>query len=93
VGRRPARGTGRSLYASQQGTPATGTQWGLGAVGVARWRGVPLAEVLERAGLQRGAVDIMPQGLDPDYVTGGVDSSQVRRPLPIEKAMREAILA
>jgi DMSO/TMAO reductase YedYZ molybdopterin-dependent catalytic subunit len=86
-------GNGRSFFASQQGTPAPGTQWGLGAIGVARWRGVPLAEVLERAGLVRGAVDVMPAGLDPDYVTGGVDYGPVRRPLPIAKAFRDAILA
>ncbi|MGZ4168352.1 MAG: sulfite oxidase [Solirubrobacteraceae bacterium] len=86
-------GNGRSFFASQQGTPASGTQWGLGAVGVARWRGVPLAEVLERAGLLRGAVDVMPQGLDGDYVTGGVDYGPVRRSLPVAKALRDAILA
>jgi DMSO/TMAO reductase YedYZ molybdopterin-dependent catalytic subunit len=47
-------GNGRSFFATQQGTPAGGTQWGLGAVGVASWRGVPLAEVLERAGILPG---------------------------------------
>jgi len=86
-------GNGRSFFSSQQGTPASGTQWGLGAIGAARWRGVPLAEVLERAGIVRGAVDVMPAGLDPDYVTGGVDYGAVRRPLPIAKAFRDAILA
>jgi DMSO/TMAO reductase YedYZ molybdopterin-dependent catalytic subunit len=86
-------GNGRSFFASQQGTPASGTQWGLGAIGVGSWRGVPLAEVLERAGLLPGAVDIMPAGLDPDYVTGGVDYGHVRRPLPIAKAFEDAILA
>jgi DMSO/TMAO reductase YedYZ molybdopterin-dependent catalytic subunit len=60
---------------------------------VGNWRGVPLAEVLERAGLQRGAVDIMPAGLDPDYVTGGVDYGPVHRPLPIAKAFENTILA
>ncbi|HTU86991.1 MAG TPA: sulfite oxidase [Solirubrobacteraceae bacterium] len=85
-------GNGRSLFAGQQGTPASGTQWGLGAVGVARWRGVPLAEVLERAGIVREAVDVMPWGLDAPYVTGGVDYGPVRRPLPVAKA-GEAILA
>jgi DMSO/TMAO reductase YedYZ molybdopterin-dependent catalytic subunit len=86
-------GNGRSLFAGQQGTPATGTQWGLGAVGAARWRGVPLAEVLERAGMLPGAVDVMPWGLDSDYVTGGVDYGPVRRPLPVAKALTDAILA
>ena len=41
-----------------------GTQWKLGAIGVARWRGVPLSDVLERAGLRDDAVDVMPEGLD-----------------------------
>ncbi|HTX12906.1 MAG TPA: sulfite oxidase [Solirubrobacteraceae bacterium] len=86
-------GNGRSLFAGQQGTPATGTPWGLGAVGAARWRGVPLAEVLERAGIMPGAVDVMPWGLDADYVTGGVDYGPVRRPLPVAKALGDAILA
>ncbi len=86
-------GNGRSFFASQQGTPASGTQWGLGAVGVARWRGVRLAEVLERSGITRSAIDVMPQGLDPDYVTGGVDYGHVRRPLPVSKAFEDVILA
>jgi DMSO/TMAO reductase YedYZ molybdopterin-dependent catalytic subunit len=86
-------GNGRSLFAAQQGTPAAGTQWGLGAVGVARWTGVPLAAVLERAGIRRDAVDVMPYGLDPTVVSGGVDQGHVRRPLPVAKAWRDALLA
>ncbi|HWD84535.1 MAG TPA: molybdopterin-dependent oxidoreductase [Solirubrobacteraceae bacterium] len=35
----------------------------------------------------------MPQGLDADYVTGGVDYGRVRRPLPVAKALKDAILA
>ena len=46
-------GNGRSFFASQQGTPAPGSQWKLGAIGVARWRGVRLRDVLERAGITR----------------------------------------
>jgi DMSO/TMAO reductase YedYZ molybdopterin-dependent catalytic subunit len=45
-------GNGRSLFAAEQGTPAPGTQWELGGVGVAEWRGVLLSEVLERVGLR-----------------------------------------
>jgi DMSO/TMAO reductase YedYZ molybdopterin-dependent catalytic subunit len=86
-------GNGRSFFASQEGTPAAGTQWGLGAVGVARWTGVPLAAVLERAGLRHDAVDVMPYGLDPTVVTNGVDTGHVRRPLPVAKAWRDALLA
>ena len=86
-------GNGRSLFATQQGTPAAGTQWGLGAIGVARWRGVPLREVLERAGVSRRAVDVMPVGLDAPVVSGGVDYGHVRRPLPVAKALDDALVA
>jgi DMSO/TMAO reductase YedYZ molybdopterin-dependent catalytic subunit len=87
-------GNGRSLFGRQQGTPAPGTGWGLGAVGVARWTGVPLREVLERAGLRHAAVDVMPEGLDdPVQAADGTDQGRVRRPLPIAKALDDALLA
>jgi DMSO/TMAO reductase YedYZ molybdopterin-dependent catalytic subunit len=86
-------GNGRSFFASQQGTPAPGSQWTLGAIGVARWRGVPLSYVLRHAGLDPWrAVDVMPQGLDNTVVTNGVDTGHVRRPLPIAKALHDALL-
>ena len=36
-----------------------------------------------------GAVDVLPGGLDATVVSGGVDLGQVRRPLPIDKALDE----
>jgi DMSO/TMAO reductase YedYZ molybdopterin-dependent catalytic subunit len=86
-------GNGRSFFGLQQNTPAPGTQWGLGAIGVARWRGVPLRAVLERAGLSARAVDVMPSGLDGTVVSGGIDYGHVRRPMPVEKALDDVILA
>ncbi|MFE0019512.1 sulfite oxidase [Amycolatopsis sp. NPDC059021] len=86
-------GNGRSFFTSQQGQRVEGTAWGLGAVGVARWRGVPLGTVLRRAGLTTSAVDILPKGLDREYVTGGVNLGRVRRPLPVRKALRDVLLA
>jgi DMSO/TMAO reductase YedYZ molybdopterin-dependent catalytic subunit len=86
-------GNGRSFYATQQGTPTTGSAWKLGAVGVAQWRGVPLREVLERAGIKPSAVDVMPQGLDSTVVANGEDQGHVRRPLPVAKALDDALLA
>lgn len=86
-------GNGRSFFATQQGQAATGTAWRLGAVGVARWRGVRLATVLRHAGLSAAAVDVMPQGLDPHYVSDGTDLGPVRRPLPVAKALRDVLLA
>jgi DMSO/TMAO reductase YedYZ molybdopterin-dependent catalytic subunit len=86
-------GNGRSFYTTQQNQTVSGTPWLLGAVGVAHWRGVPLATLLERAGLRDSAVDLLPQGLDPDYVTGGVNLGPVRRPLPIRKALKDVLVA
>jgi DMSO/TMAO reductase YedYZ molybdopterin-dependent catalytic subunit len=86
-------GNGRSFFASQQGTPAPGSQWGLGAIGVAKWRGVPLSEVLDRSGITPQAVDVMPYGLDANVVTNGVDYGPVRRPVPVAKALDDALLA
>jgi DMSO/TMAO reductase YedYZ molybdopterin-dependent catalytic subunit len=86
-------GNGRSLFAEQQGTPAAGSAGKLGAIGVARWRGVPLREVLERAGITRRAVDVLPEGLDATVVAGGADQGHVRRPLSVEKALDDALLA
>jgi DMSO/TMAO reductase YedYZ molybdopterin-dependent catalytic subunit len=86
-------GNGRRFFADQQGTPASGTPWRLGAVGAARWRGVPLADLLDRAGLRRSAVDVMPAGLDDPVVSGGVDQGHVRRPLPIAKALDDVLVA
>ncbi|MDX6371963.1 MAG: hypothetical protein QOD98_951 [Nocardioidaceae bacterium] len=86
-------GNGRSFFASQQGTPATGTAWKLGAVGTVVWEGVRLRDVLKQAGLSPEAVSIQATGLDPSYVTGGVDYGPVRRPFPVSKALDDAILA
>src|SRR5712691_1398486 len=41
-----------------------GAQWGLGAVGNAEWTGVPLAALLERAGLEEDACEIVLEGAD-----------------------------
>lgn len=86
-------GNGRSFFATQQGRHAEGTQWRLGGIGVARWRGVPLATILELAGLTGDAVDVLPSGLDPRYVHDGVNLGHVRRPLPVAKALDDVLLA
>jgi DMSO/TMAO reductase YedYZ molybdopterin-dependent catalytic subunit len=86
-------GNGRSFFTTQQNEPVPGTPWLLGAIGVASWRGVPLSTVLDLAGITREAVDVMPYGLDPHYVTGGVDYGPVRRPIPVAKALDDVILA
>jgi DMSO/TMAO reductase YedYZ molybdopterin-dependent catalytic subunit len=86
-------GNGRSFYDTQQATPAAGTQWKLGAVGTVTWEGVRLREVLRRLGISPDAVDVMATGLDPSYVDKGTDYGPVRRPLPVRKALDDAVLA
>lgn len=86
-------GNGRGFYTSQQGQQVSGTPWRLGAVGVARWRGVRLSTVLRLAGVTRSAVDILPRGLDAEYVDKGENLGRVRRPLPVAKAMKDVLLA
>jgi DMSO/TMAO reductase YedYZ molybdopterin-dependent catalytic subunit len=56
---------------------------------VARWRGVRLRDVLERAGITRHAVDVMPEGLDAEVAGQG----HVRRPLPVRKALDDVLIA
>ncbi|MER5946291.1 sulfite oxidase [Streptomyces sp. NPDC001904] len=87
-------GNGRSLFTSQQGQSVSGTAWTLGAIGSARWRGARLSDVLRLAGLRRSAVDVLPRGLDGDYVTAdGANLGRVRRPLPVAKALDDVLLA
>ncbi|WP_329403364.1 sulfite oxidase [Streptomyces virginiae] len=86
-------GNGRSFYTTQQGRPVTGTAWTLGAIGVARWRGARLSDVLRLAGVTRDAVDVLPRGLDEEVVANGVNLGRVRRPLPISKALDDVLLA
>src|SRR6202163_526537 len=44
--------------------PVAGAQWELGAVGNAEWTGVPLQALLERAGLEDDACEIVLEGAD-----------------------------
>lgn len=76
-------GNGRSFFQQAYGRRAQGTQWRLGAIGVAEWTGVPLREVLDRAGLKPTARDVMPEGLD---------DLRVRRPMSVAKALEEDTL-
>lgn len=87
-------GNGRSFYTTQQGQSVPGTPWTLGGVGSAAWRGVRLGDLLHRAGLTRAAVDVLPTGLDAEYLgAGGVSLGRVRRPLPVEKAVDDVLVA
>ncbi|HKH76795.1 MAG TPA: sulfite oxidase, partial [Rubrobacteraceae bacterium] len=76
-------GNGRVFFEEVHGRKAEGSPWRLGAVGVAEWTGVPLREVLERAGLKGTAHEVMVESLD---------AVRMRRPLPAEKALEHDTL-
>ena len=59
-------GNGRSQFDPE----VPGEPWGVGAVSTAEWTGVPLIEVIERAGLQPGATHLMFRGADGGVVDG-----------------------
>jgi DMSO/TMAO reductase YedYZ molybdopterin-dependent catalytic subunit len=59
--------------------------WLTEAVGTARWRGVPLAALLDEASLAAGAVDVVFAGLDRG-VEGGVEQ-RYERSLPLDEAL------
>lgn len=86
-------GNGRSFFGSQQATPAAGTAWTLGAVGTVAWEGVLLRDLFKEIGLGDDALSIQATGLDPAYTSGGVNYGAVRRPFPVYKALRDAVLA
>ncbi|MBY0526947.1 MAG: molybdopterin-dependent oxidoreductase [Gemmataceae bacterium] len=75
-------GNSRSLSTPQ----VPGAQWQNGAMGNARWTGVPLHALLREAGVKDGAVDVRFQGLDragipsvPDFLKS-LSIDMARRP-------------
>lgn len=59
-------GNGRRFFSPR----IPGAQWGHGAMGNARWLGVPLRHLLDRAGVRPGAVAVRFGGLDRPPVAG-----------------------
>jgi DMSO/TMAO reductase YedYZ molybdopterin-dependent catalytic subunit len=72
-------GNGRAFYEP----PIPGAQWGSGAVGNARWRGVQLADVLKRAGVKASAKEILFDGADVPLGT----MPDFQRSIPVKKAL------
>jgi DMSO/TMAO reductase YedYZ molybdopterin-dependent catalytic subunit len=72
-----------------------GAQWELGAVGNAEWTGVPLGALLERAGLEEDACEIVLEGADrgtptePPVPPGPISYA---RSLPRDKAIQRDVL-
>src|SRR5262245_1431959 len=75
--------------------PVPGLQWGQGAVGNADWAGVPLAAILDKAGLKNSAVEVILEGADTGQINADPKSPgpiHFARSLPVEKAKRDEVL-
>jgi DMSO/TMAO reductase YedYZ molybdopterin-dependent catalytic subunit len=66
-----------------------GVQWGYGAMGCARWKGVRLKDVLDKVGIKKECIEIALNGADgpvfdktPDFI----------KSIPIWRAMNEATI-
>jgi DMSO/TMAO reductase YedYZ molybdopterin-dependent catalytic subunit len=73
----------------------TGLQWEQGAVGNAAWTGVPLAEVLRRAGVKPGALEVVLEGADSGEIKKEpVSPGKITyaRSLQMDKAMSEEVI-
>src|SRR5258707_12755005 len=74
---------------------AEGAQWELGAVGNAEWTGVPLGALLERAGMEEGACEIVLEGADqgtPTIEPKPPGPISYARSLPRDKAIQPEVL-
>lgn len=78
-------GNSRGFFAPR----VAGGQWGNGAMGNARWAGVRLRDVLEKAGLKSNAVAVRFTGLDKAPVS---DGPQFKKSLSIDHARQPEIL-
>jgi DMSO/TMAO reductase YedYZ molybdopterin-dependent catalytic subunit len=71
-----------------------GEQWNLGAVSTAEWTGVPLVEVLDRAGVKAGARALVFRGADNGKLDANSEPINFERSLSIDEAQEsEALLA
>lgn len=76
-------GNGRSFLQPR----AAGVQWAAGAIGHAEWTGVPLRTILDEAGVQPEAVEIVFQGADEGSESDHPEPMHFERALPLDKAL------
>jgi DMSO/TMAO reductase YedYZ molybdopterin-dependent catalytic subunit len=66
-----------------------GIEWGHGAIGNARWKGVRLRDVLARAGVKKSATEVVLDGADGPVMAGTPDFV---KSIPVWKALDENTL-
>ena len=66
-----------------------GVEWGYGAMGCARWKGVRLKDVLDKVGLKKDAVEVVLDGADGAVVDKTPDFI---KSIPVWKAIEENTL-
>jgi DMSO/TMAO reductase YedYZ molybdopterin-dependent catalytic subunit len=79
-------GNGRALMKPR----SVGQPWLLGAIGTAEWTGTPLAPILDEAGLEDDAVELVFTGVDRG-IQGGEEQDYARS-LTIEEARRPEVM-
>jgi DMSO/TMAO reductase YedYZ molybdopterin-dependent catalytic subunit len=83
-------GNGRSFLTKKQ----AGVPWGAGAVAHGEWSGVPLSAILDLAGIEAGAVEIVCTGADRGTEPDHPEPMNFARGLPLTKARhRDTIVA
>jgi DMSO/TMAO reductase YedYZ molybdopterin-dependent catalytic subunit len=75
-------GNGRAQF----DPPVDGEQWQFGAASTAEWTGVPLVEILDRAGLAADAHDVVFRGADAGLVDGATGPVRFERALSVRDA-------
>jgi sulfite dehydrogenase (cytochrome) subunit A len=73
-------GNSRSFFKPR----VAGVQWGNGAMGNAKWKGARLKDILEKAGVKAGSVEVQFDGVDSGVVK---ETPDYLKSLPLERAM------
>jgi DMSO/TMAO reductase YedYZ molybdopterin-dependent catalytic subunit len=81
-------GNGRTLFEP----PVPGEKWNLGAVSTAEWTGVPLIEVLDRAGVRSEGQEVLFRGADGGAADGQSDCIRFERSLAVADARQGGVL-
>lgn len=72
--------------------PVAGEKWQLGAVSTAEWTGVPLVELLDRAGVKPEAREVLFRGADTGEVHGQPETVRYERSLRLDDARGSDVL-